>query len=66
MFYVKVSDALGDIWHEYKEMSEAFAFAVAVDGEVFTDAVDTTNERIEKAVLSYMEKKTKHIVVTGA
>lgn len=64
MFYVKVSDAMGDIWHDYKTLSEAQAYALAIDGELYQDAKDnTTNILIDNAVTAYLEKKKKHIVL---
>jgi len=64
MFYVKVSDAMGDIWHEYKTLTEAQAYALAIDCEVYQDAKDNTkNLLIDNAVTAYLEKKKKHITV---
>jgi hypothetical protein len=64
MFYVKVSDAMGDEWRPYKTLSEAQAYALAIDGEVYQDAKDnTTNLMIDNAVTAYLEKKKKHITV---
>lgn len=64
MFYVKISDSVGVEWRPYAELTDAQAYAGAVDGEVWQDAKDEINNAaIDKAVIAYLEKKTKHIVV---
>ncbi len=64
MYYVKVTDSVSEEWHPYKSRTEAEAYALAVDGELYQDAKeDLVGERIEKAVSKYLTKKTKHIEV---
>lgn len=64
MYYVKVTDSVGEEWRPYKSRTEAEAYAIAVDGELFHDAKeDHVGERIENAVSKYLAKKIKHIEV---
>lgn len=64
MYWVKVSDSVGVDWHPYKLRTEAEAYAIAVEGELFQDVkADLVGERIENAVAKYLEKKQKHIVL---
>ncbi len=64
LFWVKVSDSVGVGWHPYELRTEAEAYAIAVDGELFQDVkADLVGERIENAVSKYLDKKIKHIEV---
>lgn len=65
MFYVKISDPMGDDWIPYARLSDAQAYAEIMYGEVYQDAKDDTKQQIiDIAVNAYLEKKRKNIVVT--
>ncbi len=44
MYYVKVSDPCGEDWHEYISRTEAEAYALSIDGELYEDAKDNTTD----------------------
>lgn len=64
MYWVKVSDSVGVDWHPYELRTDAEAYAISVNGELFLDAkADLVGERIETAVSKYLNKKIKHIEI---
>lgn len=71
-WFAGVKDALGIDWRPFKTKLDAEAYAESVKGDIgftreMSDAeFDARTMKIEKAVLSYQAKQTRHIVVKSS
>ncbi len=68
LYYVAVHDPVGWTIHPYSDKIKADAYAASVQGIVFeknnsAEFLNQREDKIEAAVVKYLKKKHKHIVL---